>query len=322
MLTAFRSVLLCSIFAFVAAPLGASKSDSVLEQEIAELQARMSQLKVQVAESQTRLENLKKDATIVSDKGIRLILKLRNSLGDDFEFQRARFFLDGKKLVGVKEIRPGKDIQIYEGFIPAGEHKLKGVVAAKGANSVFSYFEDFKMRFAEEVSFSARPDAEITINFEAIKRDDMLLPLEKRPKLRADFSESFDNPNMPELVLGKIENLADGRDSQRASLGITAKNNLGKEFQLVASRIYLDGKLINPEGKISSLKDAKKLFSGQVDPGEQIMDVHLVYNGRSPLFNQFSGYHFLLKYSQKVNLEGGKSQLINLVSRYPQDEGI
>lgn len=313
-----RSLLFILSFNLVA--VGAA--DSGLDTEIAELQARMNQLQAQVLTSQKRLEDLRQDAGTVSDKGIRLIVKMRNSLGDDYDFERARFFLNGKKLVGIKHIREEKEIQIYEGFVPAGVHKLKGVVAVKGKNNVFSYFDAFSMRFAEEVAFEARPDAEITVNFDAIKRNNILLPLEKRPKLRASVSESFDNPNMPELVLSDASRSPSEKFGQNAGLTIAAKNNLGKDFKLVTSRIYLDGKLINPDDKIQSFLGSEKLFSGSVQPGEHVMDVHLVYNGRSPLFNQFSGYHFLLKYSQKVTLKPGQTQSFDLESQYPQEKGI
>lgn len=291
--------------------------ENTFDGKIESLERRMSSLKDQIAQSKARLSMLRAQSGVF-DSNSRLKVALRNSLDERFVFKSAHIYLNGELIKYVNQIPSKEEVSVYDAFVPEGSHKLKVIMAYNGNSSLFSYFKDYVMVVEDEQSFETRPNSTTLAQIEGYKNGGFATLLHKQPGVRTAFSETLENTAVPELVFKNFRRAKKSKLGENAGIGIVVKNSLGSEFELVNTRVYLNGELLNPNGKITSNAGFSRILSDKVNPGEHMLDVHLVYKGSSPMFKYFPGYHFLVRHSQKLNLKAGMNNQLELISQLPK----
>jgi hypothetical protein len=151
-----------------------------------DLEQRVDELKDQIRRSHTRLALL--SDTIMSNgaAGSRAEVHFDNEMSSAFQLIRALFVMDGQVQYNRQDdsgaLADQKDIPIYQGSVPPGDHTLQVALTFQGNGyGVFSYLRGYKFEVKSSHAFTAVEGKAITVTATAYEKGGVTTPLEQRP---------------------------------------------------------------------------------------------------------------------------------------------
>lgn len=157
--------------------------------KLRDLESRIDELKEQIRRSHARLSLLSETLLSGGLGGARADLVFKNQMSNAFRIRRILVVLDGavqyKKQDETDELSNQKEIPVFTGPIPPGDHTLQVVVGMQGHGyGVFSYLKAFKPEVKHTRSFTVEEGKAIRIEITAWEKGSATTPLEQRPALR------------------------------------------------------------------------------------------------------------------------------------------
>jgi hypothetical protein len=157
--------------------------------KLRDLESRIDELKEQIRRSHARLSLLSETLLSGGLGGARADLVFRNKMSNAFRIRRILVVLDGavqyKKQDETDELSNQKEIPVFTGPIPPGDHTLQVIVGMQGHGyGIFSYLRAFKPEVKHTRSFTVEEGKAIRIEITAWEKGSATTPLEDRPALR------------------------------------------------------------------------------------------------------------------------------------------
>jgi hypothetical protein len=154
-----------------------------------DLEQRVDELKEQIRRSHTRLSLLSDTILSGGIGGARAEISFRNDLSNAFHLTGATFVLDGAVQYNKQDetgaLADQKQIPIFSGSIPPGDHTLQVVLKLRGHGyGVFSYLRGYKFNVPATHSFTVTEGKAIKLEAVVWEKGDVTTPLEERPAIR------------------------------------------------------------------------------------------------------------------------------------------
>lgn len=154
-----------------------------------DLEQRVDELKEQVRRSHTRLSLLSDTILSGGVGGARADIVFKNELSNAFHLTGATFVLDGavqyNKQDDTGSLAEQKEIPIFSGSVPPGDHTLQVVLKLRGHGyGVFSYLRGYKFNVPATHSFTVTEGKAIRLEAVVWEKGDVTTPLEERPAIR------------------------------------------------------------------------------------------------------------------------------------------
>ena len=154
-----------------------------------DLEQRVDELKEQIRRSHTRLSLLSDTILSGGVGGARAEISFKNELSNAFHLTGATFVLDGavqyNKQDDTGALADQKQIPIFSGSIPPGDHTLQVVLKLRGHGyGVFSYLRGYKFNVPATHSFTVTEGKAIKLEAIVWEKGDVTTPLEERPAIR------------------------------------------------------------------------------------------------------------------------------------------
>ncbi|MCS6914593.1 MAG: dihydrolipoamide acetyltransferase [Myxococcales bacterium] len=132
-----------------------------------ELERRVDELKEQIFRSKARLNLLKETVLHGIVAGARAVILHRNEMGALYVPIRIVYALDGAEIFSKSDesgklLERGKELEVFNGSIPPGNHTLSVMVVYQGNGfGVFSYLKGYKFTVRGSHTFTA-PEGKVT----------------------------------------------------------------------------------------------------------------------------------------------------------------
>ena len=171
-----------------------------------DLEQRVDELKEQIRRSHTRLSLLSDTILSGGVGGARAEISFKNDLTNAFHLTGATFVLDGavqyNKQDDTGALAEQKQIPIFSGSIPPGDHTLQVVLKLRGHGyGVFSYLRGYKFNVPATHSFTVTEGKSIKLEAIVWEKGDVTTPLEQRPSIRwRETVGSVGDDGQPEAV--------------------------------------------------------------------------------------------------------------------------
>lgn len=154
-----------------------------------DLEQRVDELKEQIRRSHTRLSLLSDTILSGGVGGARAEISFKNDLTNAFHLTGATFVLDGAVQYNKQDetgtLAEQKQIPIFSGSIPPGDHTLQVVLKLRGHGyGVFSYLRGYKFNVPATHSFTVTEGKSIKLEAIVWEKGDVTTPLEERPSIR------------------------------------------------------------------------------------------------------------------------------------------
>jgi hypothetical protein len=154
-----------------------------------DLEQRIDRLKEQIRRSHTRLSLLSETVLSGGVGGARAVIRLKNDLTTAFRVTRVLVVLDGvvqyNKQDSSGKLARRKQIPIFSGSIPPGDHTLQVLIKLRGHGyGVFSYLRGYKFEVKSAHSFTVTQGKTIKLDIIAWEKGGVTTPLEQRPAIR------------------------------------------------------------------------------------------------------------------------------------------
>ncbi len=154
-----------------------------------DLEQRVDELKEQIRRSHTRLSLLSDTILSGGVGGARAEIKFTNDMSSAFRLTRALFVLDGavqyNKQDDTGTLAAQKEIPIFSGSIPPGDHTLQVLVQLNGYGyGVFSYLRGYHFEVKSSHSFTVTEGKTVQLDAIAWEKGGVTTPLEQRPAVR------------------------------------------------------------------------------------------------------------------------------------------
>jgi hypothetical protein len=160
-----------------------------------DLEQRIDDLKEQIRRSHTRLSLLSDTILSGGVGGARAEITFKNDLSGAFRLTGAVFVLDGAVQYNRQDdteagvLASQKEIPIFSGSIPPGDHTLQVVLKLRGHGyGVFSYLRSYRFEVPSGHSFTVGEGKTLALDVIAWEKGDVTTPVEQRPSIR--YSES------------------------------------------------------------------------------------------------------------------------------------
>lgn len=199
-----------------------------------DLEQRIDELKEQIRRSHTRLSLLSDTILSGGVGGARAEISFRNDISSAFRLTGAVFVLDGVVQYNKQDdseaglLASQKEIPVFSGAIPPGDHTLQVVVHLQGYGyGVFSYLRSYKFDVKASHSFTITEGKTIGLEVIAWEKGDVTTPIEQRPdvrfteKLRTGMSEATPAAGSPSPAAPAVP--AQGSASGNISVGAGGK---------------------------------------------------------------------------------------------------
>jgi hypothetical protein len=161
-----------------------------------DLEQRIDELKEQIRRSHTRLSLLSDTILSGGVGGARAEISFRNDISNAFRLTGAVFVLDGVVQYNKQDdsesglLASQKEIPIFSGAIPPGDHTLQVVLKLHGYGyGVFSYLRSYKFDVKSSHAFTITEGKTVGLEVIAWEKGDVTTPLEQRPAIR--FTENL-----------------------------------------------------------------------------------------------------------------------------------
>jgi len=160
-----------------------------------DLEQHIDELKEQIRRSHTRLALLSDTILSGGAGGARAEISFRNDLSSAFRLTGALFVLDGAVQYNKQDesddsaLANQKDIPIFIGSIPPGDHTVQIVLQLRGNGyGVFSYLKGYKFKVPSSHSFTITEGKTLKLDVIAWEKGDVTTDLTDRPAIR--FTEN------------------------------------------------------------------------------------------------------------------------------------
>jgi hypothetical protein len=184
----------------------AAMDGSTYAVRLRDLEQRVDELKEQIRRSHTRLSLLSDTILSGGVGGARAEISFKNELSNAFHLTGATFVLDGavqyNKQDDTGALAEQKQIPIFSGSIPPGDHTLQVVLKLRGHGyGVFSYLRGYKFSVPGTYSFTVTEGKSIKLEAVIWEKGDVTTPLEERPSIRwSQTLGSFGEESAPEAM--------------------------------------------------------------------------------------------------------------------------
>jgi hypothetical protein len=153
------------------------------------LEQRIDELKEQIRRSHTRLSLLSETILSGGTGGARAEITFINDMSSAFRMTQALFVLDGAVQYNKQDetglLSGQKEIPIFSGSIPPGDHTLQVLVKLRGHGyGVFSYLQGYRFEIRSSHSFTVTEGKTIELKAIAFEKGDVTTPIEQRPAVR------------------------------------------------------------------------------------------------------------------------------------------
>jgi hypothetical protein len=154
-----------------------------------DLEARVDELKEQIRRSHTRL-SLLSDTILSGGVGsARASIVFQNDMSGAFRLTRVLFVLDGAVQYNKQDesgaLSGQKQIPIFKGSIPPGDHTLQVLLRLRGHGyGVFSYLRGYQFEVKQSHSFSISEGKQVDLDVIGWEKGGVTTPLEQRPAVR------------------------------------------------------------------------------------------------------------------------------------------
>jgi hypothetical protein len=184
-----------------------------------DLEQRVDELKEQIRRSHTRLSLLSDTILSGGVGGARAEIKFTNDMSNAFRLTRALFVLDGAVQYNKQDdsgaLAAQKEIPIFSGSIPPGDHTLQVLVQLQGHGyGVFSYLRGYHFEVKSSHSFTVTEGKTISLEAIAWEKGGVTTPLEQRPAVRY------------------VEKITSGMSSAGGASGSSSKSSSGASGHL------------------------------------------------------------------------------------------
>lgn len=154
-----------------------------------DLEQRIDELKEQIRRSHTRLSLLSETILSGGTGGARAEITFINDMSSAFRMTQALFVLDGAVQYNKQDetglLSGQKEIPIFSGSIPPGDHTLQVLVKLRGHGyGVFSYLQGYRFEIRSSHSFTVTEGKTIELKAIAFEKGDVTTPIEQRPAVR------------------------------------------------------------------------------------------------------------------------------------------
>jgi hypothetical protein len=154
-----------------------------------DLEQRVDELKEQIRRSHTRLSLLSDSILAGGVGGARAEITFVNDMSNVFQLTRALFLLDGavqnNKQDETGVLAEQKEIPVFNGSIPPGDHTLQVLVQLRGHGfGVFSYLQGYRFEIRSSHSFTVTEGKTVELRAIAYEKGGVTVPLEQRPAMR------------------------------------------------------------------------------------------------------------------------------------------
>ena len=178
-----------------AAPTSTAIDGSTYVVRLRDLEQHIDELKEQIRRSHTRLSLLSDTILSGGAGGARAEISFRNDLSSAFRLTGALFVLDGAVQYNKQDesddsaLASQKDIPIFIGSIPPGDHTVQIVLQLRGNGyGVFSYLKGYKFKVPSSHSFTISEGKTLKLDVIAWEKGDVTTDLTDRPAIR--FTEN------------------------------------------------------------------------------------------------------------------------------------
>ena len=175
---------------------GAPIDGSTYVVRLRDLEQHIDELKEQIRRSHTRLSLLSDTILSGGAGGARAEINFRNDLSSAFRLTGALFVLDGAVQYNKQDesddsaLANQKDIPIFIGSIPPGDHTVQIVLQLRGNGyGVFSYLKGYKFKVPSSHSFTVSEGKTLKLDVIAWEKGDVTTDLTDRPAIR--FTENI-----------------------------------------------------------------------------------------------------------------------------------
>jgi hypothetical protein len=146
-------------------------------------------LKGKIAQSEKRMNDIVSVVLSSAEtKGSRINLIHRSDMSPDFKLVEATFSLDGAPIYKKSDddgIMIDKEIDIYDGAILPGDHKLSVTLVFRGHGyGILSYLSKYKFKVRSSHSFSVKQGKGIKLTVIGFEKGDVNTKLEDRPAVK------------------------------------------------------------------------------------------------------------------------------------------
>jgi hypothetical protein len=154
-----------------------------------DLEQKIDELKEQIRRSHTRLSLLSETILSGGTGGARAEITFINDMSSAFRMTQALFVLDGAVQYNKQDesdvLASQKEIPIFSGSIPPGDHTLQVLVKLRGHGyGVFSYLQGYRFEIRSSHSFTVTEGKTIELKAIAFEKGDVTTPIEQRPAVR------------------------------------------------------------------------------------------------------------------------------------------
>lgn len=173
-----------------AAPAASATMDgSTYQVRLRDLEQKIDELKEQIRRSHTRLSLLSETILSGGTGGARAEITFINDMSSAFRMTQALFVLDGAVQYNKQDesgvLASQKEIPIFSGSIPPGDHTLQVLVKLRGHGyGVFSYLQGYRFEIRSSHSFTVTEGKTIELKAIAFEKGDVTTPIEQRPAVR------------------------------------------------------------------------------------------------------------------------------------------
>jgi hypothetical protein len=172
----------------------ASVSGATYTIRLRDLEQRVDELKDQIRRSHTRLALLSDTILGGGTAGCRSEVEFKNEMSSAFLLTRAQFLIDNQLQANRQDesgaLSEQKDIPIYSGTVPPGDHTIVVDLTFQGNGyGIFSYLRGYKFEVKSSHSFTAIEGKNLVITATAFEKGGVTTPLEQRPQI--DWHETL-----------------------------------------------------------------------------------------------------------------------------------
>ncbi|HEY4011718.1 MAG TPA: hypothetical protein VGM06_00150 [Polyangiaceae bacterium] len=153
-----------------------------------DLEQRVDELKDQIRRSHTRLAMISDTILSGGAAGSRAELVFHDEMSSAFLLTQATFVMDNQvqynKLDDSGALADQKEIPIYTGSVPPGDHTIQVALTFQGNGyGVFSYLRGYKFEVKSSHSFTAVEGKALSVVATAFEKGGVTTPLEQRPTI-------------------------------------------------------------------------------------------------------------------------------------------
>ncbi len=166
----------------------ASMDGATYAVRLRDLESRVDELKDQIRRSHRRLSLLSDTIISGGGAGARAEIVLVNEMSSAFRLVKATVIMDGAVQFNKQDesgtLAEQKEVPIYTGSIPSGDHTINVVLNFQGNGyGVFTYLKGYKFEVKSGHAFTAADGKTMSVRAVAMEKGGVTTPLEQRPAI-------------------------------------------------------------------------------------------------------------------------------------------